>query len=117
MLGLKLLGMSRNDFELSHDLAQQFSAAGRGRLPVCVVRIRSWLRSMVFPPEVAALTPRLLAYARLGCNEHADRALPAHLLVRIHPELLQLAVQRAALHADELRGAADVAAEPQELRL
>ena len=32
-------------------------------------------------------------------------------------ELLQLAVQRAALHADEIRRAADIAAEAQQLRL
>src|SRR5580698_6455593 len=43
--------------------------------------------------------------------------LPAHLLVQMHTELLQLAMQRAAFHADELRGAADIAAKPRQLRL
>src|SRR6185312_6474336 len=32
-------------------------------------------------------------------------ALSPHPLIRIHPELLQLAVQGRSLHADELRGA------------
>src|SRR5712692_1135737 len=35
----------------------------------------------------------------------------------IHPQRLELAVQRRALHADELGGARDVAAEPADLRL
>ena len=39
------------------------------------------------------------------------------LVRRMHAQLLELAVQRAAFHADELRGAADIAAEAQQLRL
>ena len=36
-----------------------------------------------------------------------------HPILRADPQLLELAVQRAALHADEIRGAADIAAETQ----
>src|ERR1041385_2067511 len=35
----------------------------------------------------------------------------------IHPQRLELAVQRRALHADELGGARDVVVEPADLRL
>ena len=52
-----------------------------------------------------------------GCRDGSRPRLTPHLLVRIHPKLLQLTVQRTALHSDELRGAGNIATKTQQLRL
>src|ERR1700754_1785396 len=45
---------------------------------------------------------------------HSDGRIPL-VRVGVHAQSLQLAVERRALHADEVRRAADIAAEPGDL--
>src|SRR6185312_2713776 len=77
------------------------------------------MNCIVASPSVRGLGALAPMSRRTRCRaiDRRRKEISAVAVVRVDAELLQLAMQRAALHPDELCGAADVAAEAQQLRL
>ncbi len=66
--------------------------------------LRVWIEQSIEPPAVHEVDAGCLSQGLQADRVEWAAELPANPLVGIHPQLLQLAVQRTTLHADELRG-------------